>query len=384
MLRFVKRRTLAAPELVLALVPVAVCCVYLAFRSTSPQPAEVETTPLRMESVPLPAAAACEIGVATAASELEIAQVLRPETLRALLGSALCTTECETLRAALSDRQRVTFEVMTAERWIIPPRERLAVGKNLLSPEQTDVLYTLPRVVAVRTLDPDPRAKLAAPLCFHLSSLIARELRGIVLDEVVDRIYDARAAEAFARDPAAQFGVVAALEDERIVTRGMRRFGMPDLLLPHVPRALASPLLQIVREIAPTTHGPAPLRVRGRDVFGYEVAEPAQGLPENLVLVLKPMIDFEELASLAVHGESADDVANALAHVAREWPRLEREHARGRSISLRIETLTDAGREEAVWVPFSSQQKLNKVSGYQMVADDGGLETYPSVSAQLR
>jgi hypothetical protein len=380
MMRRVNRRNLAE----LAVVLVLGSGVYWRFFRTVPTPSEVQTAPLRVESVPLPSAATCEVGVGTAALEEEIAQLLQRDTLRALLTSAPCTTQCAKMTALLSDPQRVIFEVMTAERWVIPPRERLGLGQNLLTPEQTERLYTLPRVVAIRTVDPDPRANLAGALCFQLSSILARELRGFVLDETVDRIYDARTAEAFARDRDAQVSVVVALEEQRIITRGMRRFGMPDLLLANVPRTLASPLAQIVRQIAPSTHGPLPLRVRGRDVFRYEVAEPAEGLPDNLVLVLQPQIGFEELASLAIAGESKEDVARAIAHVARAWPRLEQEHARGKSVSLRIETISDAGREEAVWVPFAARHKFDKVSGYQFVTEDAGLETFPDVNDSPR
>jgi hypothetical protein len=368
------------------------------------QTGSIETS---VQALPRPPDAFFEAVVVTAESEAAITEVLKKQNLAPLLQSRYCGEGCEDIRALLGKEPRISFEIMEAERWTLPPRDKVTATVTELSQSELARLYAMPRVVIVRTRDAHYQDAVAARAGFALTALLARMLHGFVHDEVRDRLYSAEVAATFVITGAhaaqgfrpEHVSLTLAPDDpdsDRLLTRGLRRFGAPDLQMSNVPRKLSPRIAQLLNTLATRiANGESRLPMRldatshASIAFSFAEALMAEGHPENDVLEVSSDASFEELASAFSRQENPDEVKAAQKHVQTQWASLEKAKLQGTRVFLRIETQPEGGRPEAVWTELVScsathckgadklEFEKQVVSGYQKVDPDGGVISFP-------
>jgi hypothetical protein len=371
-----------------------------------PQFGVIETA---AQALPLPPDAFFEAAVVTAESEAAINNLLKKQNLAPLLQRHDCGAGCEDIRALLGQEPRVSFEIMDAERWTLPPRDKVTPAVTELSQGELTRLYAMPRVVIIRTRDAHYGDAVAARAGFALTALLARMLHGYVHDEVRDRLYSAEVAGTLViTSPKAAHGfrpehisLTIAPDDresDRLLTRGMRRFGAPDLQMSNVPRRLSLRMAQILNALATRIANGEhrlPLHLdtasEASITFAFSEAPMAEGHPDNDVLEVGSEASFEELASAFSRQENPDEVKAAQKHVQTQWASLEKAKMQGARVFLRLETQPEGGRPEAVWTELVSCEatrckgadklefEKQVVSGYQKVDPAGGVISFPEL-----
>lgn len=217
---------------------------------------------------PVPAAAPPEPPKAAAAahreafvelavvSPLEEAQLAAWEDRRAL-GGLLGTFapggpgEAGPFHAAaesmIRDERSLAVEVMSAERYVLPPREDAELVAPQLSPDERARFFASKSVLVLRLRGAGGPPHWVARAGFGIAAALAEQTAGFVDDEVRRRVETAALVKARLppvemRSAFADDAVSVEFDPDegtpeygRVLTLGMRRFGGPDFQLTDVP-----------------------------------------------------------------------------------------------------------------------------------------------------
>jgi hypothetical protein len=312
-----------------------------------------------------------------------------PEVTRAaervdeLVAPRFCSADevCQGAAVVARDPKRTALEPMTVERVILPPRETAGPALQTLTPPQVDALYKCTQAVHIRVAEPrtgrvGKEAEGALRAGLVLTAALAERLHGFVYDEVRHVVFDEAAAKDAAlrleanrtafRPELVTIEIAPEGDSFRLLSRGMIRFGAPDLQLSGIAEADTSDasrlLNQLLAKIAEgERHSPVVLFPRADAgagaampvSFQFDTAPLDEGHPDNDVLE----VDAEDLpfttALRLVVG--VEDVAAKQRAAALRLPALldAFRRTRGASLSLRVE-FTFGPDVEAIWVSLRS------------------------------
>jgi len=333
--------------------------------------------------------------VVTNASETDLARLAEPAAVSALLQARHCgdAAACAAVRQMVSDSTRTALEIATTERWILPGRELVGPAAPSLSPPQLDQLYRAQHVIVVRIREPRPaeraldgggsaaRDHLAMRAGLAVTAALAEAANGFVYDEVRHHIVDAKGALAAAiTEPLGRvvfrpelITVEIAPDDDdtvRVLTRGLRRFGAPDLEFPNAPKDRASELSRVINQLAARLAAgadTAPISLSAGDLglsrdagaesvdFFFEPAPLDEGQPENEILDVDTDDTLEADLARLFGGGSGLSVAELQRKVASQLPAVLDLHRKtpGGALLLRVEFAVEGGTE-AMWVEVAS------------------------------
>lgn len=327
----------------------------------------------------------------TGAPEADLAKLAEPGAVVALLQARHCgdAAACAAVRQMVTDSTRTALEIATTERWILPGREQVGPAAPSLSPPQLDQLYRAQHVIVVRIREPrplerasgdggPPRDHLAMRAGLAVTAALAEASNGFVYDEVRHHIVDAKGAVAMAiTEPLGRsvfrpelITVEIAPDDDdtvRVLSRGLRRFGAPDLEFPNAPKARAAELSRVMNQLAarlaagadtaPISLVPGDLGLPVRDAgteavsFFFEPAPLDEGQPDNEILDVDTEDTLEADLARLFGGGSGLSVAELQSKAAAQLPAVLALHRRtaGGVLLLRVELAVEGGTE-AMWV----------------------------------
>jgi len=222
-----------------------------------PPPSASATLPVRR-----PASSVAEFGVLTDRTEDALAPVIDRAWLGQQLTADLCgdRTSCDAVRSTLDDDAQTTLQILDASTWSLDQADMDASARGLSAAERARV-RTLPRVVVVHVVTPiGPRA-LALRAAIAAAAAIAREVRGVVWDQLLARFENARAfashavtaplaSSVFRRD---RVEVLYQPKGEglvRVLTAGLSRWGAPDVEVAAVPTPVGPRMAEVVLAVA--------------------------------------------------------------------------------------------------------------------------------------
>lgn len=373
------------------------------------------TTPVAPVAAP-PAAsfreAFVEIAVATQLPEAALAEWEDRKKLQALLATFAPggAGEAGRLRSAaeamLQSEQSSAFEVMSAERFILPPATDAELIAPGLSPEERARFFASTSVLVLRLRGSGGPPHFVARIGFGLATAIAERTQGFVEDEVRRRVETPALVKARSVLP----DVRSAFNDEsisieldpnadpskngRLLSLGMRRYGAPDLLLQDVPttdavglsRALTA-LCRIAAEKPLSDRlsiEPEELRTDGSaraTGAAFEVrfapAPMAAGNPENEVLEvtlpadaktrLARQLELDATEGAGLHAESDDELRKRLETVQRTLPTVLARWKKERGdLFVLVDFSAKEGNETAVesmWVHAAAVEPGARVRG---------------------
>lgn len=266
--------------LILALGAVFLLAIWGVVESSSPPPAQPGTTapaepsasaaeapvpivsPVPATSVPLPIrrppSSVAELGVLTDRPEAALTALLDRAALASKLGPDLCgdPAACDAVRKVLRDGTMTTLDVVDSSTWNLP-RADLDAGARGLSAAERASAGKLPRVVVVRVATPTSRQALALRTALAVTALVAREVGGVVWDQLLARFEGARTfashavtapleASAFRRDRVEVLYEPKGERAVRVLTSGLSRWGQPDVEAEAVPLPVSSRMGEVV------------------------------------------------------------------------------------------------------------------------------------------
>jgi hypothetical protein len=271
--------------------------------SPAPVPTPVEPVPVvsaepptpiavPTASAPLPvqrpAKAVAEFGVLTARTEEQLGERIDVASLAARLTPDLCgdAAACDAVKATLRDETRTTLQVVDASAWSLEKVDLDATARGLGGAEKAAV-RKLPRVVVVHVTAPTDAKQLALRTALAVTAAVARDVGGVVWDQLLARLENARTfaahavttpldASVFRRDRVEllyqpkQEGIV------RILTAGLSRWGQPDVEARAVPAAAAPRMAEVVLGVAQAIADGASTQplVLTRDDLGRAAGQP--------------------------------------------------------------------------------------------------------------
>ncbi len=340
-----------------------------------------------------PADSFFEAVVVTGAAEADLAKLAEPAAVVALLQARHCgdAAACAAVRGMVTDATRTALEIATTERWILPGREQVGPAAPSLSPPQLDQLYRAQHVIVVRIREPRApgvadagaaRDHLAMRAGLAVTAALAEASNGFVYDEVRHHIVDAKGAVAMAiTAPLGQsvfrpelITVEIAPDDDdtvRVLSRGLRRFGAPDLEFPNAPKARAAELSRVMNQLAarlaagadtaPIALGPSDLGLPVGDAgaesvsFFFEPAPLDEGQPDNEILDVDTEDTLEADLARLFGGGSGLSVAELQSKVAVQLPPVLALYRKspGGALLLRVELAVEGGTE-AMWVEVAT------------------------------
>jgi len=353
-----------------------------------------------------------EIAVATSLSEEELAVWQDRRKLLSLLGTFAPggPGEAGALRTAaeamVRDDQASTFEVMSAERFILPPVDDAELVAPQLDAAQRARFFASTSVLVLRFRGSGGPPHHTARIGFGLAVSVAEQVGGILDDEVRRRVempaaVKARSVLPDVRSAFHDDSIVVELDPDedsstrgRLLGLGMKRYGAPDLELrdveAHEAPALARFLTALCRIAAvrvlpesltltpadlfpdePARAGGAPIQVR------FTPAELATGNPDNELLSVS--LDLSTRTRLArelglvvpedagLHAESESEFEARLSRVRRELPgMLARWRQAGGALFVLVDFTSGAGPDaevESMWVEARSLEARGRLQG---------------------
>lgn len=341
--------------------------------------------------------------------EIAVASPLPPEVmakwqerseLLALLGSFLSGGPGEagrllqSAREILQSEQRSSFEVMSADRFILPPREDAELVAPGLSPEQRAQFFASQSVLVLRVRGDGGPPHFVARIGFGLAVAVAEQVGGFIDDDVRRRVETPAELKARSALPeirsAFNDGSISiefnpdedASDHGRLLSLGMRRFGGPDLELrdvslrdaPGLSRALTAFCRLAAEAPLPARRHIEPSQLRFGDSVAsgaafeaeFVPAALAEGNPDNElreVLLdaetrrrLAQQLILVEAADAGLHAESDAELAARVATVRAALPGiLARFRSEGGELFLLVDFEAPEG-VEAMWVQVESVQ----------------------------
>lgn len=359
-----------------------------------------------------------EAAIVTSLSEKELSPYLAPATLAAALKPGHCgePAACEAVRAFVADPAHTKTEIMTAERWTLPPPDRIATASPELSESERVRVQTLRHVLVVRigsgevdggTPAATKRASspdnLVARAGFAVAAALSEATNGFVYDEVRQRIETPVVAQrkcvtaklGTPLTPADQIVLQALPVSEakegsfRLTSHGMKRFGRPDLeivctekqlvMAAHVLNALAISVVQAAtpeRQVGLQLQLPSTATTRKMAlVLGR--APIAEAQPINVVLRVSPTKgDLDDAPA------SAGGVAGGWTDASTDGEKKEASAAIDRAVKkgvlqgllVRADFASDAG-VEAMWI---------ELTGCEGGFCTGILRSHPTMATHVR
>jgi hypothetical protein len=253
-----------------------------------------------------PAESSCELGIATAADRATLDRAISDEAIVARLDSRWCGVTCADVRAFMSappstDRQ-FDVELTTTEDWPLPPVDVLTDMAPSLTDEERHAFSAMKDVVLVHVRERRTDVHLAFRTCVAVAAALADELHGFVYDDAAHRVESAREFEthvvkkrltdnAFRPDHIAIDSMLEASGATRMLTRGMARFGAPDIdTIDFDP--VAEPRMRVVMNaVAEKIAGGArtsPIKIAGADVPVLVAEMHLAGDPDNDLVTIVP------------------------------------------------------------------------------------------------
>jgi hypothetical protein len=209
-----------------------------------------------------PPSSIMEVGVLSDRSTDALDALLDRTALAAAIPARLCGDEapCEAVRATLRDERATTLQVVDASAWSIERLDVDTAARNLTARERAG-LKSLPRVVVVHVNTATSGKQLALRTGTAVAALVAEKIGGLVWDQLLDRVENARdfgahavttplGAPTFRRD---RIEVLYEPKEEgivRLLTSGLSRWGVADVEAPTVPTAASERVSDIVLGVA--------------------------------------------------------------------------------------------------------------------------------------
>ena len=246
-------------------------------RSPTPVPVPDEPVPLPPSSAPIPTAlpsasaplpvhrpptSVAEFGVLTARTDDQLDEHIERSALALRVTPDLCgdTAACDAVRTTLRDEKLTTVQVLDASTWSLEKVDLDATARGLSAAERASVTK-LPRVVVVHVTTPSGPKELALRAAIAGAAAIARDVGGVVWDQLLARLENARTfaahavtasldASAFRRDRVELLYEPKAEGVVRILTAGLSRWGEPDVEAVAVPTAAAPRVAEVVLAVA--------------------------------------------------------------------------------------------------------------------------------------
>ncbi len=246
-------------------------------RAPEPAPTPVEPVPilpsafhiptaLPSASVPLPVrrppSSVAEFGVLTARTEDRLQEQIDPAALAVRVTPELCgdTAACDAVRTTLKDETLTTVQVLDASTWSLDKVDLDATARGLGAAERAGVTK-LPRVVVVHVKTPTGPDELALRAAIAGAAAIARDIGGVVWDQLLARLESARTFAAHAVTAPLGAGVFRRDRVEllyqpktegivRVLTAGLSRWGAPDVEAVAVPTVATPRVAEVVLAVA--------------------------------------------------------------------------------------------------------------------------------------
>jgi len=238
--------------------------------SAAPGPAAVATGSSAQLALRRPTSSIAELGVLTERTESALAAVVDRVSLAQHVTADLCgdPASCEAVRATLNDDSQTTVQVLDASTWSLD-RADIDAGARGLSASERARVSTLSRVIVVRVTGPPGPKALALRAAIAASAAIAREVGGVVWDQLLARFENARVfashavtvpleASAFRRDRVEILYEPKAEGIVRVLTAGMSRWGAPDVEAAAVPTPVSPRMAEVVLAVAESIADGAP------------------------------------------------------------------------------------------------------------------------------
>jgi len=269
----VSRRTLVYLGIAVGLLVVG----WLLTRSPAPVLAPVEPVPLPPSATPIPTAlptasaplpvrrppsSMAEFGVLTARTDDQLDAFIDLSALSVRVTPDLCgdTAACDAVRATLRDESLTRVEVLESSIWSLEKVDVDATARGLTAAERATVTK-LPRVVVVHVSAPTGPKELALRAGIAGAAAIARDIGGVVWDQLLARLESARTfashavttpldASAFRRDRVELLYQPKSESVVRVLTAGLSRWGEPDVEAVAVPTAASPRMAEVVLAVA--------------------------------------------------------------------------------------------------------------------------------------
>ncbi|HEY3819468.1 MAG TPA: DUF2314 domain-containing protein [Polyangiaceae bacterium] len=222
--------------------------------------------PIPTASAPLPIrrppSSIAEFGVLTAKNEDQLQEMIDPAALAVRVTPDLCgdTAACDAVKRTLRDDTKTTVQVLDASTWSLDKVDLDATARGLTAAEKAGVTK-LPRVVVVHVKTPTDRSELALRAAIAGAAAIARDIGGVVWDQLLVRLENARTFAAHAVTTPLDAGtfrrdrVEVLFEPKsegivRVLTSGLSRWGEPDVEAVAVPTAATPRVSEVVLAVA--------------------------------------------------------------------------------------------------------------------------------------
>jgi hypothetical protein len=280
-------------------------------RPPRPEPSATAASPTPEEAsaptdAPLrhPPSAVAELGILTDRQPGDIESALDRDAVAALLRPALCgdATACEAAVATLRDPHATTLHMVDASDWNVDHVDLDASAAGLRPSERASVRRRS-RLVVVRVSVPTSARHLAVRTAFAAAAALAERIDGLVFDQLLGRIENARdfaahamtgpvEASSFRRDRIQLLYEPKGPGIVRILTAGLSRWGVPDVEATAVPEAASERVAEIVLGVAEAVANGAragPLLISRDDlgrVRGRPYADDA-GLPASTPVAIE-------------------------------------------------------------------------------------------------
>jgi hypothetical protein len=212
-------------------------------------------------SIDRPGEAAGEIAVLTDKGSDVIHKEVSLDTIAAGLDVRHCGAQCDAVKKLMHDEDRVEIDVRTSDDYILPPKDTIDTLAPGLTPEERSKVHSRATAVVVRVSGPVNVNHVPARTLFAIAAYLAEKLDGFVYDEAVRRVETSSQALEHAikvplGQPVFQPGHIRIMffrEEEgtaRLVTLGMIRFGLPDLVMRGASMATGSRLHYVINAVA--------------------------------------------------------------------------------------------------------------------------------------
>jgi hypothetical protein len=235
---------------------------------TEPSPVTSAVAPVIPSSTatPLPVrrpvASVAEFGVLTARSDDDLERHVDLPSLALRVTPDLCGEEaaCDAVRTTLRDVMLTTVEVLDSSTWSLEKVDVDATARGLTAKEKATVAR-LPNVVVVHVTTPTGPKELALRAAIAGAAAIARDIGGVVWDQLLARLEGARTfashavttpldASAFRPDRVELLYEPKAEGVVRVLTAGLSRWGAPDVEAVAVPTAASARMAEVVLAVA--------------------------------------------------------------------------------------------------------------------------------------
>jgi hypothetical protein len=213
-------------------------------------------------SVRRPPASVAELGVLTDRTEESLASVIDRASLAQHVTADLCgdPASCDAVRGTLNDGSQTTVQVLDASTWSLDQADVDGGARGLSAAERARV-RKLSRVVIVHVTTPTGPGALALRAAIAATAVVAREVSGVVWDQLLARfesgrvfashaVTDPLGSSAFRRDRVEVLYEPKGAGLVRVLTAGLSRWGAPDVEAAAVPEPVSARMAEVLLAVA--------------------------------------------------------------------------------------------------------------------------------------